>query len=263
MEVARLARLRGHDVTLYEQQESLGGQVKLAAALPRRSEIEGVVRWLRMQIEKTETKIIFGTRVTKELLLKLRPDAIVIATGARFLGTGFSGVLPEAIPGWDLDGVVVTPEMVLGEEVRIGARVVILDGDGGVIAPALAELLAARGSRVSIVTSYPMIGSKLVEEMNLPYVYPSLFELGVEMLPNSWIGTIRHGEVDIFNLYAPAQLRKISADTVVMVAARSPVDELYFSLKGEVNELYRVGDCVAPGDIGTAMMDARRLGITL
>lgn len=263
MEVARLARLRGHDVTLFERQETLGGQVKLAAALPRRSEIEGVIRWLRMQIEKTATKIVLGTKVTKELLLELRPDAIVIATGASFLRTGFSGVLPEPIPGWDLDGVVVTPEMVLGQEVKIGARVVILDGDGGVIAPALAELLAARGSRVSIVTSYPMIAPKLMEEMNLPYVYPVLFELGVEMLPNSWIGKIRYGEADIFNLYAPTQLRTIAADTVVMVAARSPVDELYFSLKGEVSELYRVGDCVAPGDIGTAIIDARRLGTTL
>jgi 2,4-dienoyl-CoA reductase-like NADH-dependent reductase (Old Yellow Enzyme family) len=263
MEVARLARLRGHEVTLYERQESLGGQVKLAAALPRRSEIESVVRWLRMQIEKTETKIVLGTEVTKEMLLEMQPDAVVIATGASFLRTGFSGVLPEVIPGWDLDGVVVTPEMVLGEEVDVGARVVILDGDGGVIAPALAEMLAARNSRVSIVTSYPMIGPKLLEEMNLPYVYPSLFELGVEMLPNSWIGGIRHGEVDIFNLYAPAQVRQIAADTVVMVAARSPADELYFSLKGEISELYRVGDCVAPGDIGTAMIDARRLGTIL
>ncbi len=263
MEVARLARRRGHKVTLYEQQETLGGQVKLAATLPRRSEIESVVRWLRMQIEKTETKIILGTKVTKEMLLELQPDAVVIATGASFLRTGFSGVLPEAIPGWDLDGVVVTPEMVLREEVEVGECVVLLDGDGGVIAPALAEMLASRGSRVSIVTSYPMVGPKLLEEMNLPYVYPSLFELGVEMLPNSWIGGIRHGEVDVFNLYAPAQVRQIEANTVVMVAARSPADELYFSLKGEVSELHRVGDCVAPGDIGTAMIDARRLGTTL
>jgi 2,4-dienoyl-CoA reductase-like NADH-dependent reductase (Old Yellow Enzyme family)/thioredoxin reductase len=263
MEVARLAGLRGHDVTLYEKSDLLGGQVLLAAALPRRSEIEGVVRWLRMQLEKTETKIVLGTEVTPDKLAQLGADAIVIATGAGFLRTGISGVIPEAIPGWDLDGVTVTPEMVLRQEVEIGARVVIVDSDGGVIAPSLAELLAARGKRVSIITSYPMVGPKLVEEMNLPYVYQKLVELDVESLPNSWIGEIRRGEVELFNLYSPTETKCIAADTVVMVTARSPIDELYFSLKDQVGELYRVGDCVAPGDIGTAMIDARRLGTSL
>jgi NADPH-dependent 2,4-dienoyl-CoA reductase/sulfur reductase-like enzyme len=216
-----------------------------------------------MQLEKAETRIVLGTEVTPDLLAQLGPDAVVIATGASFLRTGLSGVIPEAIPGWDLDGVAVTPEMVLRQEVEIGARVVIVDSDGGVIAPSLAELLAARGKRVSIVTSYPMVGPKLVEEMNLPYVYQKLVELDVESLPNSWIGEIRRGEVELFNLYSPTETKCIAADTVVMVTARSPIDELYFSLKDQVGELYRVGDCVAPGDIGTAMIDARRLGSSL
>ncbi|MCC7411028.1 MAG: FAD-dependent oxidoreductase [Gammaproteobacteria bacterium] len=263
MEVARLARLRGHRVALYERQEALGGQVLLAGALPGRGEMEGVVRWLRMQIEKAGVDVILSTEVTPALLERLDPDVVVIATGASFMANGVSGIVSEPIPGWDLEGVTLTPEMVLRGTGKVGPAVVIADAQGDVVAPALAQLLASRGSRVTLVTCFPMVAPKLTEEMNLPYLYSALYELDVEMLPNTWVAGIRAGSIDVFNLYVPGQLRQVAADTVIIVSARSSSEELYFALKGKVGELHRVGDCVAPGDIGTAMLDAHRLGTRL
>jgi len=260
MEVARLARLRGHRVTLYERRESLGGQVALAAALPRRSEMEGVVRWLRLQIEQAGVDIVLGTEFSASMLSSAGADVLVVATGASYLASGVSGVISEPIAGWDLPGVVLTPEQALSAPEAIGASVLIADAQGDVVAPALAEWLAARGKRVTILTSLPLVGPKLIEEMNLPYVYTRLYELGVTMLPNTWLARIHAGAVDAFNLYVPEQLQSLAADTVVMVAARRPLDELYVALAGEVGELHRVGDCVAPGDVGTAMLAAHRLG---
>ena len=259
MEVARLARIRGHDVTLYEKEAELGGQVLLAARLPRRDEIGGVARWLARELERIGVKTVLGTAVTAEQIAGLGADAVVVATGASFLRSGLSGVLPAPIPGSDGDAAV-TPEMILRAELDPGPVVVILDTEGREIAPGLAELLASRGRKVTIVTAFPFVAPKLAEEVNLPHVYGRLFELGVEMLPNHWAKEIGRGEVALFNVYAPTQERRLPANHVVMVAARCPSDDLYVSLKGKVKELCRVGDCVAPGDIGTAMLDAHRLG---
>jgi mycofactocin system FadH/OYE family oxidoreductase 2 len=262
MEVARVARRRGHQVTLYEKEAELGGQVLLAARLPRRDEIGGVVRWLAREIERSGVAIRLGTAVTADEVAALGADTVVVATGAGFARSGLSALLPAPIPGSDTSAAV-TPEMILRGEVDPGPAVVLLDTEGREIAPGLAELVAARGMKATIVTAYPFVAPKLAEEVNLPHVYGRLFELGVEMVPNSWAKEIRRGEVVVFNVYAPTQERTLPASHVVMVAARRPSDELYLALKSRVTELYRVGDCVTPGDIGTAMLDAHRLGRSL
>jgi len=260
MEVARLAALRGHRVTLYEQAPALGGQVLLAASLPRRDEIEGVVRWLAMQLELYGVEVVTGVAMSAERIVSLGADAVVLATGARYLDNGISGVTAQPIAGWDSAGTVTTPEAILAGAVEPGPTVVILDADGHVTPVGLAEKLAARGAALTLVTCYPMVAPKLVDEVNFPYVYSRLLELGVAMRVNSWAARIRADAVDVFNLYAPATLESVDAATVVVATARAAVDELYLMLRGRVAELHRVGDCVAPGDIGTAMLAAHRLG---
>ncbi|MCC7143881.1 MAG: FAD-dependent oxidoreductase, partial [Candidatus Eisenbacteria bacterium] len=263
LEVARLARLRGHRVVVYERQRQIGGQVLLASTLPRRSEMEGVVRWLGSQLEKAGVEIVLNTEVDAAALDRLEPDVVVLATGASFEGTGISGVTSQPITGWDAHRSTLTPERILRGEVVAGSSVVIVDSQGDIVAPALAELLAGRGSRVTIVTNFPMVGPRLSEEMNLPYVYSKLYALGVAMVPNAWVAAIHSDAVDVHNLYAPDQVQQIAADTVVMVTMRRAHEDLYSTLKGRVRELHRVGDCVAPGDIGTAMLSAHELGWNL
>jgi len=112
---------------------------------------------------------------------------------------------------------------------------------------------------VTLVACLPTVGPKLVEEMNFPHVYARPLELGVAMRVNSWATHMRPDEVDVFNLYAPTAIESLSGSTVV-IAARAAADEMYRSLKGSVAELHRVGDRVAPGDIGTAMLSVHRLG---
>jgi 2,4-dienoyl-CoA reductase-like NADH-dependent reductase (Old Yellow Enzyme family) len=260
MEVARVAALRGHRVTLYEKDGALGGQVLLAAKLPRRDEIEGVVRWLGLQMEKSGVSLEMGVEVTADKVVEFGADAVIIATGARYLDTGFSGVVPREIDGWDTAGSVVTPEALLSGAAEAGPSVVIVDADGHVTPLGLAEMLAAQGSEVTVVTCYPTVGSKLIEEMNFAHVYPRLLELGVRMRVNSWVAQVRQGEIDVFNLFAPTNIETLPAATVVMATARGVADGLYLELRDRVPVVHRVGDCVAPGDIGTAILSAHRLG---
>lgn len=263
MEFARVAALRGHRVTLYEREPELGGQVRLAARLPRRDEIAGVVRWLGLQMERCGVTVVTGSAMDADRIAALDADAIVIATGARFAADGFSGVTAQPIAGAVGAASVTTPEALLAGAAEAGATALIIDADGHVTAAGIAELLAARGTRVTLLTCYPSIGSKLFDEVNFPHVYARLLELNVSLRVNAWVAGIRPGDADVFNLYAPARLETIAADTVVMVTARAATDQLYLALVGRVAELHRIGDCVAPGDIGTAMLSAHRLARTL
>jgi 2,4-dienoyl-CoA reductase-like NADH-dependent reductase (Old Yellow Enzyme family) len=260
MEAARVAALRGHRVTLYEKGDALGGQVLLAAKLPRRDEIEGVVRWLSLQMEKSGVVVKTGVEMTVDEVSASDVDTVIVATGGRYLETGFSGIMPQEIAGWDTAGSVVTPEAILSGQAETGLSIVILDTDGHVTAPGLAERLASQGAEVTLVTCLASIGPRLVEEMNFPHVYGQLLALGVTFRVNSWAAQIRQGEIDIFNMYAPTQIETLPADTVVMAAARSATDELYLGLKDRMSDVHRVGDCVAPGDIGTAVLSGHRMG---
>jgi len=263
MEVARLASQRGHDVSLYEKEEELGGQVLLAAKLPGRDAIGGVVRWQQQQLEKAGVETVTGCEFSPDQVIDMGADAVIVATGASYLSTGMSAMIPMPLPGSDIAGRVVTPESVLRGECEPGSVVVVLDSDGHVTPPGIAELLASRGHQVTIISAAPIVGNKLVEEMNMPYVYGRLAEQNVEMLSNTWVSEIRDGEIDIFNVYAPAKHKSLKADTVVMAAARRNHDELYHELKSRMDEVHRIGDCVSPGDIGTAMLSADTLGRAL
>jgi 2,4-dienoyl-CoA reductase-like NADH-dependent reductase (Old Yellow Enzyme family) len=263
MEVARLASQRGHDVSLYEKEEELGGQVLLAAMLPGRDAIGGVVRWQKQQLEKAGVETNLGCELLLDQVTDLGADAVIVATGASYMSSGMSAMVPMPMPGSDIPGMVVTPESVLRGECEPGSIVVVLDSDGHVTPSGIAELLASRGHQVTIISAAPVIGDKLVDEMNMPYVYGRLADQNVEMLSNTWAGELRDGEIDIFNVYAPEKLRTLKVNTVVMAAARKTHEGLYHELKLRMDEVHRVGDCISPGDIGTATLSADTLARAL
>ncbi|MBI2964427.1 MAG: FAD-dependent oxidoreductase [Deltaproteobacteria bacterium] len=263
LEAARVAALRGHTVALYEKADELGGQVNLAAKLPGRDEIAEVTGWLSRQIAKSDVEIHLGCEVTPELVEKTAPDVLVIATGAEFSRSGFSGVVPEALPGWNQPHVL-TPEQVLRAEKRPGQTVLVVDEEYNQVAPGLAELLARQGKKVTLVTSQPSIGRDLLVTMALPHVLARLAESGVEIIPGHYVKTIAGASVELFNVCAPQlETRLAGIETVVLVATRETRDGLSAQAKGKVEEVHVIGDCVTPRDIGAAIFEGHRLGRSL
>ena len=96
MEAARVADLRGHHVTLLEKQSRLGGSMLLASTV--HSDNETFYRWQIRQMQLSGVDIRLGQEANAETLRQLRPDAIVVATGAK--------VETPAIPGADGDNVL-------------------------------------------------------------------------------------------------------------------------------------------------------------
>jgi len=260
MEAARVAALRGHEVILYEKEQELGGQVNLAAKLPGREEISQVARWLELQLKKLGVKVILGKEVTPEVVDEVKPDAVVVATGAEHVKTGFTGFLPQLqyIPGSEQENVV-TPEAILKGQVKAGKKVVILDEDGFIVPLGIAELLASEGSHVEVLTFLTHVGGYL-DFINRGIVYRRVLNLGVKLSPLTYMKEISGNNVVAYNIYTREERRIEGVDTVMLATRRKANNELYEQLKGRVAELYAVGDCVAPRRIGMAIYEGQKIG---
>jgi 2,4-dienoyl-CoA reductase-like NADH-dependent reductase (Old Yellow Enzyme family) len=135
MNAALAASKRGHDVTIYEKTDELGGQLFLAAAPPGREEFAELAYDLETQAFSSDITICLNQTVDADLIEKENPDHIILATGAASVTPPIPGVdLPHVVQAWD----------VLDEKVYTGRQVVILGG--GAVGVETALLLAEKGT---------------------------------------------------------------------------------------------------------------------
>jgi NADPH-dependent 2,4-dienoyl-CoA reductase/sulfur reductase-like enzyme len=152
MEAARVASLRGHEVTLYEKGKKLGGQLLLAAAPPGKKRLLWIRDYLSTQLEKRGVTINLGAEVTPELIDKERPDAVVLAAGAKPKQADFIDTTDErVVNAWDILGGLVEP---------VGQKVVILGGN--MLGCEVAEFMADKGNLVSVIKMRP--GAAMAED---------------------------------------------------------------------------------------------------
>ena len=250
MEAARVAALRGHDVTLYEKSNKLGGLLPMAA-LVKGTEIEdlpALVRYLKRQITKLGVKIKLGQEFTPSIAEEVKPDAVILATGG-------VPVLPE-IAGIDRPNVINTAELhrnlksylrFLGPKtlrwltkffMPVGKRVVIIGG--AIQGCELGEFLTKRGRKVTIVDTTETLGEGLVDYQ---FFQLSLWfqRKGVEMMSGVSFEEITDEGLVIITKEGSRQA--IEADSIIPALPLAPDSRLLKSLKGKVPEVYAVGDC--------------------
>jgi len=252
MEAARTAALRGRHVVLYERARELGGTVVLAASGPGRSELQRITDYLQAQIEKLSVEVHLGVDVTTAMILKQQSEAVLVATGAH-AGTG---LLP--IPGHDLPHVMDVRRILRGERVA-GQRIVVVDETASHAVLSVAELLAAEGRTVEIVSEDWYVGRDLVATHDIVPWMQRTMALGIVMTPHTTVVRIEPGQVVVTDRFVAGE-RAIPADGVVLGVYERPSQELYFALKGRVPRLFRAGDCVAPRRIEQAILEGRQVG---
>jgi mycofactocin system FadH/OYE family oxidoreductase 2 len=253
LEAARMAAMRGHQVVLFEQSDQLGGQVLVAARAPSRASLAGIVRWLAQQVRRHGVDLRLSSAATAERVLAEKPDAVVVATGGRPYRPDLPGFdRPEVVTSWDVLNGAVAP----------GARVLIVDDDGGETGPSVADTLAAQGKQVEIVTSLRHVGASL-GDTNFPVMYQRLFRQGVVMTPNVRPVSFREGRVTLENLYSRAEETREEVDTVVLAMGNRSVDEVYHALKERVPELHLIGDAMSPRGVHHAILEGTWVGRTV
>jgi len=135
MSAALSAREKGHNVTLYEKDNRLGGQLYLASAPPGREEFAELAKDLEHQVALSAIKVVLDQSVDEALIDHEKPDAVILATGAL--------PIKPPIPGVELSHVVQAWEVLQGKAVT-GRRVVIIGG--GAVGVETALFLAEKGT---------------------------------------------------------------------------------------------------------------------
>jgi dimethylamine/trimethylamine dehydrogenase len=269
MECAIVLGKRGlRRVHLVEAEAELGGIMRWVPKLPGLGEWGRLANWRTIQLSKLRNvEVLTGVRLTAQDVREYGAELVVVATGARWAEDGLNAVSHEPIPGADASlPHVLTPEQVMLAGKRPpGKRVVVHDGEGYYAGPGIAELLAAEGFDVELVTLLEHVASAADETLEGPLLRQHLHDAGVRQRAGSTIAAIEPGGVrGADELGVPFELE---ADGVVLATQRLSNEALYLelredeeALRGEgVEAVYRIGDCVAPRIPAEAVFDGHRL----
>lgn len=242
---------RGADVVLFEARPWLGGQIEMASRCTSRSELHLLIEHLRRRLVTLGVDVRVGVAAAVDDLVAF--DHVFLATGSRPLRTGFSTARPDvlAIPGHELPHVV-TPWEVFEATDSIGQRVLVLEDEPQGQATTAAELLAERGRDVTIATRSMSVG--LWAGANQEFLYKRLRGAGVEVRPHTWVGAIRTGSVEAYDVFVGTPVELGELDTVVLATGSAVDDELYRQMRGD-DRVVRLGDCLAPRRLDNAIWD--------
>ena len=265
LKAAEIAARRGHKVSLYEKREALGGQLRIAAKGAGRSELAEITRYLARQVEKLGVEIHLQTEVTPELVKSLSPDVVIVATGSLPQRVSLTGVPPldpdnpHQPKGADQSHVLTAWDL-LEKDAQAGKKVIVADnGQGHWKAASICELLLDRGCEVELLSTldFPI---KDIGPESRPPLLRRLFTKGITLTPYTEIKEIAGSRVVVYNIYSRRERTIRDVDTVVLAYYNKADDGMYHALKGQVKELYRIGDCVAPRTSGDAIRDGDRVG---
>jgi 2,4-dienoyl-CoA reductase-like NADH-dependent reductase (Old Yellow Enzyme family)/thioredoxin reductase len=236
LEVARVSALRGHTVTLVEKQPSLGGNNYIASLPIGKDTFKAFIDWSERQCKKLGVDIRLNTTVTEDFVEKMKPDAIVVATGGTPLKPPIKGIDKSHI---------FTAEAVLSGQARIGKKVVIAGaGEVGIeTADFLMEKFAMES--LSVVEMLDDIGpdmnpmDKALLFLN-PSIFPKHFKNGLRIMTGTKIREFTERGVGVID----KQFREyeIEADTIVLALGYASNNKLYKELKDKYPEIYLVGD---------------------
>jgi 2,4-dienoyl-CoA reductase (NADPH2) len=255
MEAARVAALRGHEVTLYEKEARLGGLLNLAAIVKygKSQDFEDMVRYLKTQITKLGVNIKLGKSFDSSAIRETKPDVVLVATGG-------IPVMPE-IPGIQSRNVISSSKLhgqlklflrflnpgILRTLTKlwmpVGKRVVILGG--GLHGCELTEFLVKRGRKVTMMDTAETLEDKRIAGVNNRHFFEWAAKKGVTLLAGVKYEGITGNGITIITREGNKQT--IEADTIIPIAEMAPNDGLYKSLKGKVPEVIPIGDCASYG----------------
>lgn len=248
LEAARVAALRGHQVTLYEKDEALGGQLNIASRIPGRLDFAEAVRYYSNQMKLLGVEVVLGTTVTPETVREKNPDAVIVATGSL-----------EISPNIKTDGSaeVVTVREVLSEKVEVGDKAVIIAEEHHEEALGTAEFLADQGKKVEILIRTLFAGGEL-DATTQAIIYTRLARKGVTITPLTRVKEIKGNTVVAGHVLSGEERRIEGVDTVVYAHIGQADNALYRTLKGEIKELYDIGHCHSPRKLHDSIWDAAR-----
>lgn len=247
MEVSRVCALRGHDVMLYDKGDEIGGkQLKLACTPPHKEDMKHIAEYYSVQLEKLGVKITLGVEVNKDLVDKIKPDAVILATGAK-------PSVPQ-IPGVENKNVVTAWD-VLDGKAEVGPSAVIVGG--GLIGCDTLELLLDQGKNVTITTRQ----SEIAYNMEFINKFAFLLRLSEKTARiETETECLRITDTGIVGKTKWGKEITIEADTIILASGSESVDNLKNELKDRDVAVHVIGDAKERRKIINAISEGFILG---
>lgn len=262
MEAARVASLRGHRVTLFDQASRLGGQMNIATVAPFKQELTLALKHWVSQVGKAGVEVVLGREVTAETVEREAPDVVVVATGG-------TTAVPR-LPGIEGPRVVLAHDVLAGT-VPVGGGNILVVG-GGLVGCEVADLLAERGDKppkgwtavantsgtaVTIVERLPEIGLDQPPSIRAALLR-RFAERDVRMLTSANVISFLDDGALVSIEGREEALRGM--DWIVLATGVKAVDSLRTALRQSSIEVHVIGDAKRPRDILAAVAEGGDVG---
>ena len=240
---------RGHDVTLYEKEAEIGGNLRNAVLDPRKTDVQQYLTYLQNQAKVTKAKVLMNTEADPKKLEKEGYDAVLVANGALPIKPG--------IPGIDKAHVMWAPDAER-EGAKVGEKVVIVGG--GAIGVQTAVNLAMAGKKVTIVevadalnlegSISRLIGGAMVLQQEL-------IDYNVNIMLKHKLEKIDDKSVKV-SCVETGETQKLDADTVLYCVGMKSLAKEAQTFRGCApnTRVYLIGDCNEQAEIRGAVHSA-------
>lgn len=250
MEAARIAAQRGHKVSLFDREPHLGGQLTLAATPPGKERLLWFRDYLASELRKYGVQVNLGIEVDRDLVERIRPDAVVLASGSVPL-------VPQGVDGIRQPNVTTAFAILSGQKEPGEGRIVVVGGTQ--TACETVEFLRARGKDVSLVADVSpeaLAGDCPVEPVR-EALKRRMKSLDIQA---TWTAElVGVSAMDICVRQGTKEMR-IPADQVVLALGRVPHDKLAREIGHLVDRVYLAGDCFSPRSFREAVAEGAKVG---
>ena len=250
LKAAEIAALRGHQVKIFEKKNELGGRVRLGANPPQKQVLNEFIDYLVRRVKSLGITIEMGKAFTSDMLEPVKPDVVVVATGASPQFPNWKGIEESG---------ALSVDDVLADGADIGARVLVVGGGG--TGAEIADLLSEIGKKVTLVEMLEDIASDLVNHLQ-HYLKQRLTQKGVAVLTSTRVKALGKGYVMIEDASGVRKLDDF--DTIVLaLGSEKSNDTIYKNLAGKVSELHVIGDARQPREIVDAVYEGEEIAVKL
>ena len=262
LQAARIAAERGHEVTVLERESFAGGQYRLAAAPPDKTELAKTIKTYATLAAKHGAHIRYGVDASADIIRELSPNAVILATGA-------APIWPR-IPGIDGERVVKANDLLSGRVVLPAGKKVLVVG-AGLVGCETAEFLCGYREQITIVDMVSEMAS-LLNKVPRRKMLERFDEAGVRFVPNAKVleflkdgarvqHVARDAEGTVRDEGEPLEL--LGFDYVVVAMGARAYNPLEEDVRGFCDEIHVIGDASRAGDAKKAIYEATRVALAL
>lgn len=249
LECAWILAKRGHSVTLYEKDNVLGGQYRIAAYPSGKADLVKPINYYHTMGKKYGVTFKMNTEVTAEIIESVKPDVVILATGGVPLMPNIDGInSPEFVKAID----------VLSGKSTVGKKVLI--AGGGMVGTETADFLGEYDREVTVIEMEDQV-AKDVNEMVRITLMRRLKQYGTKFITNATIKEFLDNGVVYEQNGETAEVTGF--DTIILALGADAYNPLEEKIKKMVKKVYVIGDAKKAGKVLEATSRAAELGITI